>query len=253
MKGPGIPPWPFFVMTDAFLPTPDQPGRILVVDDQPDNLRLLSLELRVHPFTLTLQESASEAVALCDREVFDGILMDVHLPGMSGIEACRLIRHSTLNASTPLIFLTANRVGGEAMVQGLEAGGLDYLTKPYSFHELLAKLRMMVRLSRHQRALVASERQQALIQVAGGAAHELSQPLAVAQLMVDRWELTGAPPTKAQVQQLQELLGKVGDVIKEFQNLTSWVAKAYPTGTILDLAGSKEASQIPKPAPKASE
>lgn len=235
------------MMPQPFLPTPEHPGRILAVDDQPDNLRLLRLELKAHPFDLVVLESASEAVMRCDQEVFEGILMDVHLPGMSGLEACRLIHRSLLNASTPLMFLTAQRVTGEDMVQGLDAGGMDYLTKPYSLPELLAKLRMMVRLSRHQRAVVASERQQALIQVAGGAAHELSQPLATAQLMVDRWEMTGAAPTPEQVSQLQELLSRVGGVIKEFQNLTTWVAKAYPTGAILDLAGSREASQAPKP------
>ncbi len=245
MNGPGFSSPAHIMSSDLFLPTPEQPGQILVVEDQADNLRLLALGLEGHPFRLTAASSGSEAVERCGATAFEGILMDVHLPGMSGLEACRKIQESPLNGRTPLIFISAYRIGGEAMVAGLEAGGMDYLSKPYSLPELLAKLRMMVRLSRQQRAVLESERQRALLEVAGGAAHELSQPLSRVQLMVDQWELQGARPTPEQISQVQEILSKVNGMLHQFQNLRTYVTKPYATGEILDLEESHRASRGP--------
>jgi CheY-like chemotaxis protein len=222
-------------MSSAFLPTPDAPGRILVVDDQRDNLRVLSLELKRHPFLLTCVASAREALERCDQEPFEGILMDVSLPEMDGIEACSRIHQSGRNTRTPLIFLSAMRVGEDWVTKGLEAGGLDYLTKPYSFPELLAKLRMMVRLSRQNEAVSALERQQALIEIAGGAAHELAQPLASAQILADQLAKQNAPASLEQIQQLRTFLGQTGLILHQIRNLHTYVTKPYATGQILDL------------------
>lgn len=232
-------------MNDLYLPTPDAPGLILAVDDQPDVLRMLTLELGTFPFRIVTALTGAEALRACQSQGFEGILMDVSLPDMSGFEACRRIHDTPLNAHTPLIYLSGIKVGEEAMVQGLEAGGVDYLNKPCPFPELLAKLRMLVRLSRQQRALVDAQRHQALLEVAGGAAHELSQPLATAQLILDQWEARGLPPTPKQMAQFQELLAKVTSVLHQFQNLKTYVTKPYPTGSILDLEGSRKASEPP--------
>jgi two-component system sensor histidine kinase/response regulator len=225
-------------MDASFLPNPEAPGRILVVDDQPDNLRILSLELKRHPFELSCTETAREALELCEHTLFEGILMDVSLPEMDGIEVCRRIRAGELNAQTPLIFLSAMRVGEDWVTQGLEAGALDYLTKPYSFPELLAKLRMMVRLARQQRALLVSERHRALLEVAGGAAHELAQPLASAQLLVDQLGKQNAPASADQMALLRNFISQTARVLHQIQNLRTYVTKPYAHGQILDLAQS---------------
>ena len=232
-------------MNDHYLPTPEAPGHILAVDDQPDVLRMLALELATSPFQIVQAATGAEALQACRMETFEGILMDVSLPDMSGFEACRLIHATPLNANTPLIYLSGLQVPEEAMIEGLEAGGVDYLTKPCPAPKLLAKLRMMVPLSRQQRALMDAQRQQALLEIAGGAAHELSQPLATAQIILDRWESKGTPPSPEQVAQVQELLGKVTTVLHQFQNLKTYVTKPYPTGSILDLEGSRKASEPP--------
>ena len=89
-------------MLDSYIPTPENPGRILVVDDLPGNLKVLSMELKHQPFVLTLAQSAEEAIEHCKEQPFEGILMDVSLTGMDGIEACRQIRELPLNERTPL-------------------------------------------------------------------------------------------------------------------------------------------------------
>ena len=227
-------------MRDAYVPTPENPGRILVVDDLPGNLKVLGVELKHHPFTLTLAQSAEEALERCQEQAFEGILMDVSLTGMDGIEACRRIRELPLNERTPLIFLSAVRIGQDWISEGLEAGGIDYLIKPYAFPELLAKLRMIVRLSRQDQAALAGERHRALLEVAGGTAHELAQPLAAAQILLDRLIKSPEPPTPQQLLTLRECLHNTGRVLAQIQRLHTYITKPYARGRILDLALSSQ-------------
>ncbi len=227
-------------MLNAYIPTPENPGRILVVDDLPGNLRVLGMELKRQPFVLTLAQSAEEAIDRCKELSFEGILMDVSLTGMDGIEACRQIREIPLNQRTPLIFLSAVRVGQDWISEGIEAGGIDYLIKPYAFPELLAKLRMLVRLHRQDQAALAGERHRALLEVAGGTAHELAQPLAAAQIILDYLIKSSEPPSPQQLMTLRECLYNTGRVLGQIQHLHTYITKPYAKGRILDLALSSQ-------------
>jgi DNA-binding response OmpR family regulator len=238
-------------MATFYAPTPENPGRILVVDDLPGNLKVLGMELRNHPFTLTMARNAEEALELCQRLPFEGILMDVSLEGMDGIEACRRIRHIPTNSRTPLIFLSAVRIGQDWVSEGIEAGGIDYLVKPYTFSELLAKLRMMVRLSRQDAASLAGERHQALLEVAGGTAHELAQPLAAAQLLLDLILKNPEAPSREQLAALRNNLASTTRVLTQIQNLHTYITKPYAAGRILDLALSSQSPVAPPESPKA--
>jgi CheY-like chemotaxis protein len=200
-------------MIDLYSPTPEEPGRILAVDDLPGNLKVLERELRHAPFALTLAQSAAEALDLCAAQPFEGILMDVSLPVMDGIEACRRLRRLPLNAQTPLIFVSAVRIGEDWIAAGIEAGGVDYLVKPYVLSELMAKLGMMVRLSRQREAALAGERHRALLEVTGGAIRELAQPLAWARSLLDRILLAPAPPSREQLEELGDCLARAGLVL----------------------------------------
>ena len=233
-------------MLDSYIPTSGNPGRILVVDDLPGNLKVLSMELKRQPFSLTLAQSAEEAIEHCQIQSFEGILMDVSLTGMDGIEACRQIRELPLNDRTPLIFLSGVRVGQDWIREGIEAGGIDYLIKPYAFSELLAKLRMIVRLHRQDQAALAGERHRALLEVAGGTAHELAQPLAAAQILLDHLIKTPEPPSPRQLLTLRECLYNTGRVLAQIQHLHTYITKPYAKGRILDLALSSQGGSLLK-------
>ncbi len=228
-------------MLPTYAPTERQPGQILVVDDLPGNLKVLGMELKYQPFVLTMVSRGEDAVAACEAQSYEGILMDVSLQGgIDGIEACRRIRATPLNGATPLIFISAVRIGTDWITEGLEAGGVDYLTKPYAFPELLAKLRMMVRLSRQHVAALQGERHRALLEVAGGLAHELAQPLAAAQILVDQIVRSPVPPAQTQVANLKECLGNTAKVLDQIRNLHAYITKPYATGRILDLDRSSQ-------------
>jgi len=227
-------------MPNDYSPTPENPGRILVVDDLPGNLKVITMELKRYPFALTTCTSAEGAIEACMTSPFDGILMDVSMPVVDGIEACRRIRGTALNHRTPLIFISAVRIGTDWITEGIEAGGIDYLVKPYAFPELLAKLRMLVRLSRQDRAALAGERHRALLEVAGGTAHELAQPLTTAQLLLEKLLRQEDPPSPAQLTQLHDCLESTTAVLRQIQNLHTYITKPYAQGHILDLAMSSQ-------------
>ena len=238
-------------MIDSCVPTPLQPGRILIVDDLPANLKRFERELGPAPFQPAFAGSAAEALALCAKTAFEGILMDVGLPGMDGIEACRLLRESppyALNAETPLIFISAERIGEDWVLRGIEAGGIDYLVKPYALSELIAKLRMMVRLSRQRQAALAGERHRALLEIAGGMAHELAQPLATAQVLLDQLIKRPTPPTVQQLAELRRCLANTNTILHQIQNLHTYITKPYASGRILDLDQSSRSPTAPPEA-----
>lgn len=226
----------------AFQPDLDQPGRVLVVDDDDHDRELLRQQLEGEPFQLTLAATGEEALALCRTTLFETILSDIALPGVDGLEFCRRLKQ-TPNAHTPFVFLSGHEVGEAWITRSLDAGALDYLPKPCSLPVLLAKLRVMVRLSRQQAFLSESERQTALLEVAGGAAHELSQPLASARLLLDLMERQREPPSPGQMSQLRDFVDRTASILEQIRGLKVYVTKPYPSsGPILDLERSSEIS-----------
>lgn len=241
----------------TFLPTQELPGQVLLVDDDPCDRRLTVGMLETGPFALTEARDAEEALDLCRTRTFEAILSDLAMPGMDGLEFCRRLR-GTPNERTPLVFLSGLRPGEETIDEWMEAGALDYISKPCSQTELAAKLAVMVRLSRQQAALSASERREAMLEVTGGTAHELSQPLAAARLLLDRLDRQRVAPTPEQMGQLRDFLDRTSTILSQIKSLQTYVTRAYPLGRIMDLERSQEASgsyraYTPPPEQKTSE
>jgi two-component system KDP operon response regulator KdpE len=117
------------------------PGRILVVDDEPQIRRVLQAALVAQEYEVSLVRTGEEAVEKLRRERFDLVLLDVNMPGIGGIEACREIRASSDSA---IIMLTV-RGSEQDKVEALDAGADDYITKPFSTPELLARIRAALR------------------------------------------------------------------------------------------------------------
>ena len=224
-----------------FLPAPERPGRVLIVDDDPLDQRMLAHQLKGEPFETAYADSGEAALDLCRAQAFEAILSDLSMPGMGGLEFCRRLRE-TPNANTPLVFLSGTPIGHGSIATWLEAGALDYLSKPCSQLDLVAKLRVMVRLSRQQAVLAASERHEALVEVAGGAAHELSQPLAAARLLLDRLERQRTSPTPEQMSQLRDFVDRTASILGQIKGLRTYVTKPYLSGKIMDIEKSHEAS-----------
>lgn len=112
---------------------------VLVVDDSPGTLGMLSTALETAGYRVLLAQSGAAALALVERVTPDIVLMDAVMPGMDGFEACRRLKGSRTNAGVPVVFMTG-LTETEHVVRALDAGGVDYLTKPVVPAELLARV-----------------------------------------------------------------------------------------------------------------
>jgi class 3 adenylate cyclase len=122
-------------------------ARILVVDDQTDNVQLLADLLTLHGYTVETALSGQDALNCVYRSAPDLILLDVVMPGLSGLEVLRRLRVDTRFAMLPIVLVTALDPDVER-VNGLEAGADDFLAKPINGHELVARVRSLVRVKR---------------------------------------------------------------------------------------------------------
>ena len=114
--------------------------RILIVDDEPILTELLSSHLQDHGYTVSVANSSDEALAKLNTKP-NLILLDINMPGMDGLELCKVIRNHIV---CPILFLTA-RITEQDKVNGLRAGGDDYITKPFNPLELTARVRTQLR------------------------------------------------------------------------------------------------------------
>jgi two-component system KDP operon response regulator KdpE len=116
-------------------------GRVLVVDDDPQIRRVMRTTLDAKGYKVDEAGSGEQALALVFSEKYDLIILDINLPGKTGVETCREI-HSM--SSSPVIMLTV-REAGEDKIEALDAGACDYVTKPFAMGELLARIRAVLR------------------------------------------------------------------------------------------------------------
>ena len=123
-------------------------ARVLVVDDQPPNVRLLEAILTPRGYEVSSASSGEEALGKIAESEPDLVLLDIVMPGMDGYEVCRTIRERTETAYLPVVMVTAS--GDEQKVKALEAGADDFLTKPINQSELLARVASLARIKRYQ-------------------------------------------------------------------------------------------------------
>ena len=147
-------------MSEDHKPTP-APEDILVVDDTPANLRLLTELLAKHGYRVRPASDGALALKSVAAKIPDLILLDVNMPGMDGYEVCRRLKADEKNSRIPVIFISAFGDTPQK-VKGFEAGGVDYITKPFEAEEVLARVRTHLQLRRAEELQRAFEEIEAL-------------------------------------------------------------------------------------------
>jgi two-component system, cell cycle response regulator len=142
-------------------------GRILVVDDNRDNIEIISTRLRFRGYEIEEAMDGTEALASVYASPPDLILLDVMLPDIDGYEISRRIKGDTALPFVPIILVTA-RDTTQDKVAGLDAGADDYLTKPIDFPELEARVRSMLRIKRLQDELEEKNRELERLSISDG-------------------------------------------------------------------------------------
>lgn len=127
-------------------------AKILVVDDKPANLKVLLSFLKLNNFKVHIAENGERALRALKKHQPDLILMDVLMPGIDGFETCRQIKSSPCSAAIPVIFMTALD-SVDDKVAGFNAGGVDYITKPFQQIEVLARITTHIALRKQKQQL----------------------------------------------------------------------------------------------------
>ncbi|MCV3217424.1 hybrid sensor histidine kinase/response regulator [Plectonema radiosum NIES-515] len=169
-------------------------GLILIVDDTPTNLDVISEALSDAGFDVAIATSGERALQQLERRTADLILLDVMMPGMNGFETCQHLKKNTKTCDIPVIFMTALS-DADSKVQALEIGAVDYITKPFQEKEVLARVKTHLQLRRLTQSLenqvtektvelqasqiqiIQNEKMSALGQLIAGVAHEINNPV----------------------------------------------------------------------------
>ncbi len=125
----------------------DRPPRILVVDDRPENVRLLEAVLIPRGYDVLTASSGAEALSTVESHHPDLVLCDVVMPGIDGYEVCRRVRADPSTAHLPIVMVTAS--GEQEKLKALDAGADDFIAKPFDHFELLARVRSLLRLKEY--------------------------------------------------------------------------------------------------------
>ncbi len=129
-------------------------GELLIVDDNPENLRVLSSMLKQEGYGVRAAKNGKQALASIDKDEPDLMLLDIHMPEMDGFELCRQIKTQPKFQTLPIIFLSAlNDTFNKK--QGFEAGAVDYMTKPFDVEEVKIRIKTHLNL---KESLMAQDR-----------------------------------------------------------------------------------------------
>ncbi len=127
-------------------------GKILIVDDECNIRELLKFNLEKSGYKVIEADDGQSAITIAKTQKPELIVLDLMLPGMDGLEVCRIVKNSRETAAIPIIMLTAKNEEIDKVI-GLELGADDYLTKPFSPRELLARIKAVLRRSNKESAV----------------------------------------------------------------------------------------------------
>lgn len=213
---------------------------ILVVDDDVAVATLLDDLLSDEGYEVHLAQTLADARAYLEDHAFDVLLLDVQLPDGSGFDFCVELRANSKTVDIPILLLSAIDRGADSVARGLDMGGYDFLRKPFRNVELLARVRVLVRLRKLQQRLIQQERERAMLATAGAAAHSLSQPLMGAlglTSIVLKGELSEAQ--RHDIELIYGALKQMSVTVHQIQEVQRYITQPYLEGApdlqILDI------------------
>lgn len=213
---------------------------ILVIDDDKPITMFLDELLTDAGYTVHVAHHGRDVLSEVARVAPDIVLLDVNLPDMSGYDACHALAERPETSDLPILLMSGIDRDPNAMARGLNLGGFEFIVKPFHSDELLARVRVLVRLRRLQQRLVEQERMRVMVETAGAICHELGQPLSAASGLVQIMLAEGGftPAQTADLESLNEALQRMIEIVRRGQSIQQYATKPYLSQTnsqILDL------------------
>ena len=215
----------------------DQQGTILIVDDDPSIQVPLSKRLTMAGYRVLSASNGEEGLERL-VEGPDLVLCDVDMPKLDGFGF--LERKGTVPTyrEIPVIMMTAQARGPAEASRGLELGASDYVRKPFDSQELLSRVQTQLRIREAHRLTTEKQRDLAVIELAGAAAHEINNPLSVlmARLELILEAMASDDPLQEELKQIERLTQRIADVVEKMGHVRRYQVQHYCGGAnILDL------------------
>jgi len=198
--------------------------RILVVDDQPNNVFILRDRLKHENFEVLTAYNGPEAIDLAEKESPDLILLDVMMPEMDGFEVCSILTRQDLTKNIPIILLTA-LTSPQDIENGLQSGAYDYIKKPFNKVELIARINSALRFSEARKILLEMEKIRTFSATIVTANHEIKQPLTLINLSTTaikrelKKEAVGKEAVERKVFIIEEAIHKIIEVLDKLSSI----------------------------------
>jgi len=217
-----------------------QTAHILVVEDEPLSRDVLVRMLRSRPFKVDTVNDGPAALEWLEHQLPDLILLDVSMPGMSGLDVLNCIRQKHNHDKLPVILVTA-MTDAVDIVSGFEAGANDYVVKPVNMPILLARIGVALNIKRGVERLVQAERHRVMMEALEGTCDQLAEPMAAVIVHLESLRAEFRSDDVAVGPKLDEILNwahRVGDLIDKFKKLAAYQTVPYTAG----IGGFVEAS-----------
>jgi DNA-binding response OmpR family regulator len=209
-------------------PKSDRP--ILIVDDEPEIREMIGSYLKKEGFEVVGAKDVMEGKKALKQHEPDVILLDWNMPHGEGIDLVRDLRRDPEYNDRYIIMVTA-RSESEELLEGLDAGADEYITKPFQVSDLLARVRVGVRTRKLQRKLAQQVKMNTVLQMAGAIAHEIGNPLTAIRLIhhniLQKPALSTDPSLAEDLKNLAIALDRIETLVREAQNVTSLHSVPY--------------------------
>ncbi|MFZ1947686.1 MAG: response regulator [bacterium] len=219
--------------------------RILIAEDDAVSRRLLERKLAMWGYQVITCADGAEAWRVLQREDSPSLaILNWMMPGMDGVQVCREVRKLQRKDYAYIILLTA-RDQKEDIVEGIEAGADDYVTKPFHPHELNVRVRAGRRILEMQAELLQREKLRGVVEMAGATCHEFNQPMQVisgyAELLLK--EMARNSHLYGKVMKIREAADAMAAITGKLQQITRYETREYFDGMkIIDIDKSSRAS-----------